>query len=70
MIKSFYFAVKDGSYDPKTGEHDDAGLRITFSYPEIPDDVVDFVEHMIPCYAGRLRQITEKEYMRDYGEDE
>lgn len=31
---------------------------------------MDFVEHQFPCYAGRLRQITEEEYLMDYGEDE
>lgn len=70
MIQRFYFAVRDGSYDPETGEHDEAGLRITLSGADMPKDVVAFVEQNMPCYAGRLRQITEEEYMRDYGEDE
>lgn len=70
MIKRFYFAINDGCYDPKTGEHDEAGICIALSGPEMPGDVMAFVEHQFPCYAGRLRQITEEEYMRDYGEDE
>lgn len=71
MIQRFYFAVRDGSYDPETGEYDEAGLSVKFSdEQEIPQDVVAFVEQNLPCYEGRLRQITEEEYMRDYGEDE
>lgn len=29
-----------------------------------------FAEQQIPCCAGRLRQITEEEYLRDFGDDE
>lgn len=70
MIKRFYFAIKDGCYDPETGETDDAGLRIALSGPDMPEDVVAFVEQQLTCYAGRLRQITYEEYIRDFGEDE
>lgn len=70
MIKRFYFAVKDGCYDPETGEHDEAGMAVKFDEKDMPKDVTAFVEQHFPCYAGRLRHITEEEYMRDYGEDE
>lgn len=36
MIKIFYFAIKDGSYDPETGEHDEAGLRVALSGTNLP----------------------------------
>lgn len=55
---------------PETGEHDEAGLCITLRGTDMPQDVVAFVEQQMPYYAGRLRHITEEEYMRDYGEDE
>ena len=29
-----------------------------------------FAEQLLPCCAGRLRQITEEEYLRDFGDDE
>lgn len=70
MIKRFYFAVKDGCYDPETGEYDEAGMVVKFDENDMPKDVTAFVEQHFPCYAGRIRQITEEEYMRDYGEDE
>lgn len=71
--KVFYFAVKDGCVDPETGETDEAGLRLSTCDVEgidSADDAIRFVEKQLPVYAGRLRQITEEEYLRDYGDDE
>lgn len=70
MSKRFYFAIKDGCYDPETGETDEAGLCVGFDGPDAPEDVMAFAEQLLPCYAGRLRQITEEEYLRDFGDDE
>lgn len=71
--KVFYFAVKDGCVNPETGETDEAGLRLSTCDVEgidSADDAIRFIEKQIPAYAGRLRQITEEEYLRDYGDDE
>ena len=71
--KVFYFAVKDGCVNPETGETDEAGLRLSTCDIEgidSADDAIHFVEKQIPAYAGRLRQITEEEYLRDFGDDE
>ena len=70
MSKRFYFAIKDGCYDPETGETDEAGLCVGFDGPDAPEDVMAFAEQQLPYYAGRLRQITEEEYLRDFGDDE
>ena len=34
------------------------------------EDAIRLAEQQLPCYAGRLRQITEEEYLRDFGDDE
>ncbi len=69
MSKRFYFAI-NGCYDPETGETDEAGLCVGFNGPDAPEDVMAFAEQQLPCCAGRLRQITEEEYLRDFGDDE
>ena len=69
MGKYFYFAVKDGGYDPETGERSEAGMMVSSDGIEDADEMQAFVEQELPCYKGRLRQITEEEYLRDYGED-
>ena len=68
--KVFYFAVADGCCDPETGEKDDAGLQISADGILTADDAIRLAEQQLPCYAGRLRQITEEEYLRDFGDDE
>ena len=68
--KVFYFAVADGCCDPETGEKDDAGLQISADGILTAEDAIRLAEHQLPCYAGRLRQITEEEYLRDFGDDE
>ena len=70
MSKRFYFAIKDGCYDPETGETDEAGLCVGFDGSDAPEDVMAFAEQQLPCYAGRMRQITEEAYLRDFGDDE
>ena len=70
MSKRFYFAIKDGCYDPETGETDEAGLCVGFDGPDAPEDAIRLAEQQLPCYAGRLRQITEEEDLRDFGDDE
>lgn len=65
----FYFAIKDGCYDPDTGEKDEAGLKIGFDVPIASENAMAFAEQQLPCYAGRLRQITEEEYLREFGDD-
>lgn len=70
MSKVFYFAIAGGSYDPETGEHDEAGLRIAIDGVESAEEAAAIVEQHMPCYTGRMRQITEEEYIRAYGEDE
>ena len=69
MGKYFYFAVKDCTYNPETGERGDAGMMVSKDGIEDAEEMQAFVEQELPCYKGRLRQITEEEYMRDYGED-
>lgn len=68
--KVFYFAVADGCYDPKTGEKDDSGLEISGDGIMTVEDAIRFAEQKIHFYAGRLRQITKEEYIRDFGSDE
>ena len=65
----FYFAIKDGCQDSETGEKDEAGLKIGFDAPVTPEDAMAFAEQQLPWYAGRLRQITEEEYLREFGDD-
>jgi hypothetical protein len=66
----FYFAVKDGAYDPETGERYDAGMMVSADGIEDAEEMQAFVEQELPSFKGRLRQITEEEYIRDYGDDE
>lgn len=68
--KKFYFAVADGCYDPETGETDEAGMSVAADELETPEAIIAFVEQQVPSLAGRLRQISEEEYLRDYGDDE
>ena len=70
MSKRFYFAIKDGCYDPETGETDDAGLKISGEGILTTEDAVRFAAQELPCHVERLRQITEEEYLRDFGDDE
>ena len=46
MSKHFYFAIKDGCYDPETGETDEAGLCVGFDGPDAPEDVMAFAEQL------------------------
>lgn len=48
MSKRFYFAIKDGCYDPETGETDEAGLCVGFDGPDAPEDVMAFAEQQLP----------------------
>ena len=66
----FYFAIKDGWRNAETGEPEDAAVKITS--PEITraEEAKALVMYWNPEYEGRLREITEEEYIRDYGDDE
>lgn len=66
-MSKFYFAVKDGAYDPETGIHEEAGMSVEVT-GDLDEDIISFVERHYPVYAGRLRPLTEEEYMRDYGD--
>lgn len=66
----YYFAIRDGCVDPKTGKHDDAGMTVDISEPVSDEKAVELIEKMLPCYKGRIRRITQEEYERDFGEDE
>lgn len=66
-MSKFYFAVKDGAYNPETGMHDEAGMSVEVT-GDLGEDIISFVERHYPVYAGRLRPITEEEYKRDYGD--
>ena len=44
MSKRFYFAIKDGCYDPETGETDEAGLCVDFDGPDAPEDAIRLAE--------------------------
>lgn len=68
--KKYYFAISDGCYDPETGETDEAGMIVAADEFETPEMAAAFVEQNIPSLAGRIRQITEEEYIRDFGDDE
>ena len=66
----YYFALKDGTYNPETGEYSEAGIMVKINIDDLtPEEAQAFVEDKLP-YKGRLRMISEEEYMRDYGDDE
>ena len=44
-------------------------MKIGFDVPIASENAVAFAEQQLPCYAGRLRQITEEEYLREFGDD-
>lgn len=48
MGKYFYFAIKDGAYDPETGERDDAGMMVSADGIEDADEMQAFVEQELP----------------------
>lgn len=66
-MSKYYFAVKDGAYNPETGTHDEAGMSVEVT-GDLDEDIISFVVRHYPEYAGRLRPLTEEEYMRDYGD--
>ena len=55
MDKYFYFEVKDGGYDPKTGERSEAGMMVSADGIEDAEEMQAFVEQEMPYYKGRLR---------------
>ena len=65
-MSKYYFAVKDGSYDPQTGETDEAGMVVDVEGFDRVEDVESFVISKMPNFADRLRPITKEEYERDY----
>lgn len=69
MDKYFYFVVKDGCCDPETGETDDAGMKVFVEGLDEQEEVVAFVEKQMPHFAGRLRSISEEEYIREFGDE-
>lgn len=64
-MSKFYFAVKDGAYNTETGMHEEAGMCVEV-HGDLDEDIISFIERKYPVYAGRLRPLTEEEYMRDY----
>lgn len=66
MSKVFYFAVKDGCVDTRTGEKSESGLKATFGDCVSPEEAKAVLEAQIPQFVDRLRPITEEEYNRDY----
>lgn len=69
MTITLYFAVKDGAYDPETGESVEAGMKVTLEGISSPEEEAELVRQIEQLHCGQLRQISEEEYRRDY-EDE
>ena len=67
---TFYFAIKDGAVNAETGEKDDAGMVVKTTDAMTAGEMIQMLEYKLPCYKGRIREITKEEYEREYGEEE
>ena len=66
----FYFAIKDGGRNAETGEPEDAAMKITSPEIRTAEEAKKLVMYWNPEYKGRLREITEEEYLMDYGDED
>lgn len=63
---TFYFAIKDGAVNAETGEKDEAGMVVKTTDAMTAGEMIRMLECKLPCYKGRIREITKEEYEREY----
>ena len=61
-----YFAIKDATVNPETGERDDAGMVVKTMAAYPTEEMIALLEAKMPDYKGRIREISKEEYERDY----